>query len=129
MEERNNLLSRENELLTINYQKITKDFFDFKMGFNDKYQDFTVKINLFEKLRYDFQEQGNILTQTKNKLVITENKLFETLDEVGKFELMRENFLIEKQRMNDEILRLNEGNNFYKAQLNINKEFMNDNKL
>lgn len=119
VEDRSNLLSRENELLTINYSKITKDFFEFKIHLNDKYQEYLTKSTLFDRISNESRDKTSYIEQLTTKLTITENKLFEVVEYNSNLESFKENSIIEINRLKNEIEGLKESNEFLKKQIEI----------
>lgn len=80
LEDRNSLLSRENELLSINYQKITKEYYDFKSLFNSKFTECSEKLAQYNILYKEYEEVSRAFIETKNNLALTEGKLFEVME-------------------------------------------------
>lgn len=119
IEERNDILSRENELLTINYQKVTKDFYDYKLQVHDSFQNYINKTSeLNSSLNNNFDNK-NYIEDLKNMLTIAENKVFESAEIISKLETNNEENCIIIEKMRNEIASLKESVEFYKKQLNI----------
>lgn len=102
LEDRNNLLSRENELITINYQKITKEYFDFKTVFNSKFQECTAKLSQYNVLLSEYEEMSKAFIETKKNLELTETKLFEVIEENDRIQERVEDLKFHRERLFNE---------------------------
>jgi hypothetical protein len=117
LEERLNLLSKENEIMGINYQKAVGEFFDYKMKFNNSYKEFISKNASYDKILLDNSEKNIIIEQISNKLLVTENKLFEVSDLLARHEMYKENCMAVNEKFQMEIKILNQQISKYKRQL------------
>lgn len=113
LEDRNNLLSRENELITINYQKITKEYFDFKTIFNSKFQECSAKLSQYNVLLSEYEEMSKAFLETKKNLELTEAKLFEVIEENERIQERLEDLKFHRERLFNE-------NEDLKSRLNFN---------
>jgi hypothetical protein len=114
LEERLQLLSRENEILALSYQKVTKELFDFSCEYSEKHKE-----NL-EKSRFFSEKERNIETLSTNleslliKNSLNEAKILELSECLSRSEIERDSLVIEMQKIRLENQRLAEANLFYK---------------
>jgi hypothetical protein len=118
LENRNNILSKENEILAINYQKVSKELFEFSMIYGEKHKESVEKIQLYDNLQHEYTKLTNILDSTIVKNQINENKIYELTELIAKNEIDKENLKLECNKFRSEISNLAEANNFYKNFIN-----------
>lgn len=120
LEERSNLLSKENEILAINFQKAAKDLFDYNLNVIEKHKESLEKIDLYDTV---VQEMSRVNIHLDNALVkntIFENKITDLAELISHLEIDRENIRQELDRMRNENKTLLEANNFYKVYIHKN---------
>ena len=116
IEERNKLLSKENEILVVNYNKIQNELLQLKnqnqiMGNDDiniKYQKLNSEFNKVKNDKDELFEQNNIIYEKMNDISNTNNNL------------ERENFKLKDiiNKMNNEIEIYKEANKKYENMIN-----------
>ena len=126
LEERCNLLSRENEILTVNFQKITKEFCDFKNEVIMKYQKSLEYVNNYDVLKNDNDFKTNLINELNSKITINENKLFSFIEENNLLNNTKDELLIKVQRLINDNNLLKDSNEFYKNQLISNGILVSD---
>lgn len=128
LEERLNLLSKENQIMGTNYQKAVSEFFDYKMKFNNSYQEFLNKNSTYDKLLQDNAEKNRIIDQLSNKLLVTENKLFEISDLLARHEIFKENCISVQDKLQAEVINLKNKVAMYNQHFGDINEMNNFNK-
>jgi hypothetical protein len=121
LEERNDILSKENEILAMNYQKVSKELFDFSLNYSEKYNESIQKIERCDNLQSEIKRLTFILEDIMTKNKIYENKFMQLTEEVSRLEIEKNNYIIlcEKFRADNETLT--EANLFYKNFIERNK--------
>jgi len=114
LEDRNNLLSKENEILAMNYQKVSKDLLDFSLEYSEKHKDNLEKIAIFDKVNEELIRINSCLDRSILKNQVTESKVYELTEVITRIEIEKENFKLEVERLRTENHSLNEANLFYK---------------
>jgi chromosome segregation ATPase len=114
LEERNNLLSKENEILALNYQKVSKELFDFSYNYSEKHREFVEKITIYDTLLEEFKKLNSALDSSMLKNQISETKIYELSDSIAKIEIEKENIRLECEKFRTENQSMQEANNFYK---------------
>jgi len=114
LDERNNLLSKENEILAMNYHQISKNLFDFSLNYTEKHKENIEKIQLYDNLQEQVIKFSSALDDSLLKIQISENKIFELTNFITKIEIEKEDFKLEFEKYRRENEHLNETNNFYK---------------
>lgn len=114
LEERNNLLSKENELLALNYQKVSKELFEFSNNYSEKHREYVEKISVYDTLLEEFKKLNSALDSYMLKNQISESKIYELSDSIAKVEIEKENLRLECEKFRTENQSLIEANTFYK---------------
>jgi hypothetical protein len=121
LDERNNMLSRENEILLTNYQSINQEMVDFQMTFNEKYRESLEKIGIYDSLEDENKKLTSVLD---NRILLNqanEDKIIELSDKNSKIEIERNNMQMQIEQLRNEIKGTNEALQFYKNYIyNIN---------
>jgi len=114
LDERNNSLSKENEIILLNYQKVYNEYIHFQTDYLEKHNENMKKIEIFDKV----YEQLNQAKVNIDNLILTnqicENKISELVEKNIKIEEEIEKYKLEAQQLKNENLNLNESINFYK---------------
>ena len=82
LDERNNILSRENEILLTNYQTVHQELVDFQMSFNEKYRESIEKISLYDRLEEENKKMTLALDTGMLQCQVNEDKIIELTDKV-----------------------------------------------
>jgi len=118
LEERSDLLSKENEILAFNFQKVSRDLFEYKATYIDKYSEFTEKTEAYDIIN----ERLDKITMAFDSAVvqnrINENTIINLTESVSRLEIENEKFRIQTENFRRENYSLHEANNFYKNFLN-----------
>lgn len=114
LEERNNLLSKENEILAVNYQKVSKELFDFSLNYSEKHKESLQKIEIYDKLETEFKKLTVILEDIMTKNKIYERKFSELTEELTRIEIEKNNYKILCDKFRSDNDNLTEANSFYK---------------
>lgn len=114
IDERNNILSKENEIILLNYQKIYNEYIEFQANYLEKHNENMKKVEIFDKI-YEQLNQANInIDNLILKNQICENKLCELVEKNTKDEVELEAYRLEFHKLKSEIQSLTESNIFYK---------------
>ena len=120
LEERNNLLSKENELLVIGYHALQKEMFELKQNVNQTFQTNNDKALAYDQLYLMYEDAQNNINVLTNKLKSGEGKIYELGDEKNKVE-------VENQNLKMQIGELQNENNILKQTLlKVQNNFDND---
>jgi hypothetical protein len=114
LNERSNSLSKENEIILINYHKLYNDYITFQTNYLEKHNENMRNIEIFNKLS---EELNNANINVDNLILsnqICENKIGELVEINTKLEVFVESCKIEILKMRQEINTLTESNLFYK---------------
>ena len=118
LEERNNLLSKENELLAVGYHALQKEMFELKQNVNQTFQINNDKALAYDQLYVMYEDAQNNLNTLTNKLKTGEGKIYELGDEKNKIEVENQNLKMQIEELQNEnknlkqmILQL-QGNNY-----------------
>ena len=118
LEERNNLLSKENELLAVGYHALQKEMFELKQNVNQTFQSNNDKALAYDQLYVMYEDAQNNLNVLTNKLKTGEGKIYELGDEKNKVEAENQNLKMQIEELQNEnknlkqmILQL-QGNNY-----------------
>ena len=117
LEERNNLLSKENELLAVGYHALQKEMFELKQNINQTFQSNNDKALAYDQLYSMYEDAQNNLNVLTSKLKTGEGKIFELGDEKNKIEVENQNL-----KMQIEILQ-NENKNLKQTLLQLQHNF------
>jgi hypothetical protein len=121
LDERNNILSRENEILLTNYHTINQQLVDFQMSFNEKYRESIEKISLYDKIEEDNKKLTSALDNGILLNHTNEDKIIDLTNMISKLEIDRNNNQKEVEQLRSEVRGLNEALQFYKNYIyNIN---------
>ena len=119
LEERSNMLSRENEILLNNLQKISQKLFEFQLNYSEKYTESIEKINVVDKINLGYEDLKIKYDQSLIKIQIAESKINELIEKNAKLELCCENLVSENHNLRSD-------NKYLEGTLNIfrnNKKF------
>ena len=120
LEERNNLLSKENELLVIGYHALQKEMFELKQNVNQTFQTNNDKALAYDQLYLMYEDAQNNINVLTNKLKSGEGKIYELGDEKNRVE-------VENQNLKTQIGELQNENNILKQTLlKVQNNFDND---
>ena len=118
LEERNNLLSKENELLAVGYHALQKEMFELKQNVNQTFQSNNDKALAYDQLYVMYEDAQNNLNMLTSKLKTGEGKIYELGDEKNKVEVENQNLKMQIEVLQNEnknlkqmILQL-QGNNY-----------------
>jgi chromosome segregation ATPase len=118
LEERNNLLSKENELLAVGYHALQKEMFELKQNVNQTFQSNNDKALAYDQLYVMYEDAQNNLNTLTSKLKTGEGKIYELGDEKNKIEVENQNLKMQIEELQNEnknlkqmILQL-QGNNY-----------------
>ena len=114
LEERNNLLSRENEILAVNYQKINKELIDFSLTYSEKHKECLEKIQMYETFNEEFNKVNHALDNALLNGQVCESKVYELSEIITRLEIEYNNLKAECERYRLENISLVEANSFYK---------------
>jgi hypothetical protein len=114
LEDRCNLLSKENDILAENYMNLQKDNFNFKQEANNTLQNNIDKISAYDDLYQNYVTLKNNYDALFEKNQINELKMFEFADKANKLENENENIKNKIDGQNKTILDLNSKTEFYK---------------
>jgi hypothetical protein len=121
LDERNNILSRENEILLTNYQTVHQELVDFQMSFNEKYRESIEKISLYDRLEEENKKMALALDTGMLQCQLNEDKIIELTGKNSKLEIERHNLEDNVEQLKNEIKGLNDALQFYKNYIyNIN---------
>lgn len=121
LEERNDILSKENEILALNYQKVSKELLDFSLNYNEKYNESINKIELYDRLESEIKRLGFLLEDVMTKNQIYEKKFMALTNELSNIEIEKNNYMILCDQYKAENETLTEANLFYKNFIYRNK--------
>lgn len=119
VEERSNILSRENEILLNNLQKVSQQLLEFQINYSEKYNESVEKIMVFDKINIGYEDLKIKFDQCLMKLQLTESKMNEMIEKNAKLELCCENLVAENNNLRSD-------NKYLEGTLNIlrnNKKF------
>jgi len=119
LEERSNILSRENEILLNNLQKVSQQLLEFQISYSDKYNESVEKIMVFDKINVNYEDLKIRFDQCLMKLQLTESKMNELIEKNAKLELCCENLVAENNNLRSD-------NKYLEGTLNI---LRNNNKF
>ena len=114
METRNNLLSRENEILAVNFQQVSKNLHDYQLNYNDKYKESVEKILQFDQVNSELYKTKEVLDKVILKSQYSDQKVNEMIEKLAKVEFFNEGLVYENERLNNEISNLNSTIAMYK---------------
>jgi hypothetical protein len=121
LDERNNILSRENEIMLTNFQSIRQELIDFQMTFNEKYRESLEKISIYDRLDEDNKKLSAVLDNRILLSQASEDKIIELSEKASKLEIERNGMQIQVEQLRNEIRGTNEALQFYKNYIyNIN---------
>ncbi len=122
LDERNNFLSKENEIILLNYQKVYNEYVNFQTNYLEKHNDNMKKVEIFDKIYEQLNHANLHIDGLILKNQICENKISELVEKSIYNENEMEAYKIESQKLRMEIQRMNESIDFYKnfvAKMNI----------
>ena len=114
LEDRCNLLSKENDILAENYVNLQKDNLSFKQEANNTIQNNFDKISGFDNLYQNYLNLQNNYEILMNKNQTNELKMFEFADKNNKLEIENENIKNKIEQQNKIIVDLNSKIEIYK---------------
>jgi len=114
METRNNLLSRENEILAVNFQQVSKNLHDYQLNYNDKYKESVEKILQFDQVNSELYKTKEVMDKVILKSQYSDQKVNEMIEKLAKVEFFNEGLVYENERLNNEISNLNSTIAMYK---------------
>jgi hypothetical protein len=114
LEDRCNVLSKENDILAENYVNLQKDNLNFKQEANNTIQNNFDKINGFDNLYQNYLNLQNNYEILMNKNQTNELKMFEFADKNNKLEIENENIKNKIEQQNKIIVDLNSKIEIYK---------------
>ena len=114
LEDRCNVLSKENDILAENYVNLQKDNLSFKQEANNTIQNNFDKINGFDNLYQNYLNLQNNYEILMNKNQTNELKMFEFADKNNKLEIENENIKNKIEQQNKIIVDLNSKIEIYK---------------
>jgi hypothetical protein len=114
LEDRCNVLSKENDILAENYVNLQKDNLSFKQEANNTIQNNFDKINGFDNLYQNYLNLQNNYEILMNKNQTNELKMFEFADKSNKLEIENENIKNKIEQQNKIIVDLNSKIEIYK---------------
>ena len=114
LEDRCNVLSKENDILAENYVNLQKDNLSFKQEANNTIQNNFDKINGFDNLYQNYLNLQNNYEILMNKNQTNELKMFEFADKNNKLEIENENIKNKIEQQNKIIIDLNSKIEIYK---------------
>jgi hypothetical protein len=121
VDERNNILSRENEIILNNFHKISQELLDYQIIFNEKHRENIEKINHFDNLKEELDRVNNIVDNLILNNKINEDKIVDLTDKNSKLEIDKNNLLLQIENLKNENKGINEALEFYKNYIyNIN---------
>ena len=132
LEERCNLLSKENEILAINYHNLQKELYELKLNTNENFRNNNEKAEAYDHLYQMYVEVSGNLEEISQRAKTNEIKMFEMADKANKFEIENENLSSQIEELKHQITTLNESNNFYKnliEKINTNSDNANVNNV
>ena len=132
LEERCNLLSKENEILAINYHNLQKELYELKLNTNENFRNNNEKAEAYDHLYQMYVEVSGNLEEISQRAKTNEIKMFEMADKANKFEIENENLTSQIEELKHQITTLNESNNFYKnliEKINTNSDNTNVNNV
>lgn len=114
LEERLLLLSRENEILALNYQKISKELFQFSCEYTEKHKESLDKISMFSDMEKGIRTLSTNLESEILKNGLNEGKIMDLSEKISKVEQERDFLRLEMEKISSENKTLSEANCFYK---------------
>ena len=114
LEDRCNVLSKENDILAENYVNLQKDNLNFKQEANNTLQNNFDKISGFDNLYQNYLNLQNNYQILMEKNQTNELKMFEFADKSNKLEIENENFKNKIEQQNKIIADLNSKIEIYK---------------
>ena len=114
LEDRCNVLSKENDILAENYVNLQKDNLNFKQEANNTIQNNFDKISGFDNLYQNYLSLQNNYEILMNKNQTNELKMFEFADKNNKLEIENENIKNKIEQQNKIIVDLNSKIEIYK---------------
>ena len=114
LEDRCNVLSKENDILAENYVNLQKDNLNFKQEANNTIQNNFDKISGFDNLYQNYLNLQNNYEILINKNQTNELKMFEFADKNNKLEIENENIKNKIEQQNKIIVDLNSKIEIYK---------------
>jgi len=119
LDERCNMLSRENEILLNNLQKVSQKLFEFQLTYSEKYNESVEKCMVVDKINFGYEDLKIKYDQSILKLQISESKINELIEKNAKLELCCENLVSENHNLRSEYKYLEGTLNIYRS----NKKF------
>ena len=113
------MLSRENEILLNNLQKVSQKLFEFQLNYSEKYNESVEKIMVVDKINFGYEDLKIKYDQSVIKLHIAESKINEFIEKNAKLELCCENLVAENNNVRSD-------NKYLEGTLNI---FRNNRKF
>lgn len=117
LEERNETLSRENEILALNYHKLQKEAIDVKFNTNEIIKNGNEKIEAYDRLYQMYQDATNACENLNQKAQICELKMYEMSDKFNEIEKENEELREKIINLKDDYLKLETENKFLKEKL------------
>jgi hypothetical protein len=115
---RNDLLSRENEILLLNYQHLAKEFGNFQNLYSDKHKENLDKIALYDTISEELHRVNTVLDNAIYRAQVNETKTIELSEIVSRLELERSNLSTQVEHFRSENKSLAEAVDFYKNYIN-----------
>ena len=121
VDERNNLLSRENEIILNNFHKVSQELLDYQIIFNEKHNENLDKIKLYDNLKEEVDRVNNVVDNLLLNNKVNEDKLVDIIDRNSKLEIEKNSLTLQIENLRNEIKGTNEALEFYKNYIyNIN---------
>jgi chromosome segregation ATPase len=115
---RNDLLSRENEILLLNYQNLTNEFNNFNNLYADKHKESLEKIALYDTISDELHRVNTVLDNAMYRAQINENKTMELSEAVSRLEMEKTNLVSQVESLRSDNKNLIEAVDFYKNYIN-----------
>jgi uncharacterized protein YjfI (DUF2170 family) len=115
---RNDLLSRENEILLLNYQNLSKEFTNFQSLYTDTHKEHLDKIALYDTISDELHRVNTVLDNAIYRAQVNENKVLELTGVISKLELERPNLIGQIEHLRSDNTSLTEAVDFYKNYIN-----------
>ena len=114
IEERCGLISKENEILAINYKKKKKELYDIKLNINENFKNNNEKAEAYDQLYQMYVDMSGNLDEVTQRAKTNEVKMFEMADKANKAEIENESLKSQIEELKHELATLTDSNNFYK---------------
>ena len=114
LEERCGLLSKENEILAINYHNLQKELYDIKLNINENFKNNNEKAEAYDQLYQMYVDMSGNLDEVTQRAKTNEVKMFEMADKANKAEIENESLKSQIEELKHELATLTDSNNFYK---------------